>query len=196
MEAEKPTRYFVAKCPTMSHLSTARSTSVWACMDRVGQSQHPRQFLADAFKDGAVVLVFSVNGSSGWQGYASMTSPPSDDDAVDKPVTVTTDPKSSVEYTNHDYQQPCDDLPLPPSFDPDITSVQTSHSPQNDSKGDSAVEGAVQPSRAKVWHRFAIGWHEVCAGEAERCLGFHRTEHLRCHDGRTPANRARNLQVQ
>ena len=88
MEDGKPLRYFVAKCQKMEHLATARKTCIWACGDRVGQAPHPREFLRDAFQDGGVVLVFSVNGCHGWQGYASMTSAPSEEFGAGNPALL------------------------------------------------------------------------------------------------------------
>ena len=70
-------RYFIAKCDTFENLSKCQETRVWA-VPKHEKEEQPREALLVAFNTGPVVLLFSVNGSKGWEGYARLVTAPSD----------------------------------------------------------------------------------------------------------------------
>jgi len=78
---DKQRRYFVAKCDSVDRLKTASKTCIWACRDR-NTGPQPRDVLIEAMSKSDVILIFSVNGSHGWHGYAQMISTPDNNTSV------------------------------------------------------------------------------------------------------------------
>ena len=70
-------RYFVAKVATIQDFRRCSETNKWACRDRSSPPQ-PAEILKEAFTQGPVILVFSVNNCHGWHGYAEMISTPAE----------------------------------------------------------------------------------------------------------------------
>ena len=71
-------RYFIAKCDTFENLFKCQESHVWAVPKHENLEEQPRDTLVTAFNTGPVILLFSVNGSKGWQGYARVVTAPSD----------------------------------------------------------------------------------------------------------------------
>ncbi|EMC98356.1 hypothetical protein BAUCODRAFT_67543, partial [Baudoinia panamericana UAMH 10762] len=71
-------RYFILKSWNMENVVNAQRDSLWATQ------VHNENLLSDAFRTSRhVILLFSVNKSMAFQGYALMTSPP--DPTLPKP---------------------------------------------------------------------------------------------------------------
>lgn len=71
-------RYFIAKCDNFTSLQECQKTGTWAAPYHDYPPQ-PSEALRNAFlSSDCVVIIFSVNASKGWQGYASLTSSPAD----------------------------------------------------------------------------------------------------------------------
>jgi hypothetical protein len=68
-DARRATRFFVMKSFSENHLKISAEKGIWATQ-RINEGK-----LNDAFRKCDVVLVFSVNESRHFQGYAQMTSP-------------------------------------------------------------------------------------------------------------------------
>eukprot|EP01089_Gocevia_fonbrunei_P005287 TRINITY_DN15546_c0_g1_i1.p1 TRINITY_DN15546_c0_g1~~TRINITY_DN15546_c0_g1_i1.p1 ORF type:complete len:104 (+),score=5.96 TRINITY_DN15546_c0_g1_i1:66-377(+) len=75
MEQTRATRYFVLKCNNYENLQKGVEESIWATPLRKNPPQ-PHEQLFSAFSEGPVILVFSVNGSKSWHGYAELMTPP------------------------------------------------------------------------------------------------------------------------
>ena len=71
-------RYFIAKCDTFENLVICQQSRAWAVPKYEKQEEQTRDTLLAAYNAGPVVLLFSVNGSKGWQGYARLVTSPSD----------------------------------------------------------------------------------------------------------------------
>lgn len=71
-------RYFIAKCDTFESLLKCQETKIWACPKHEKSEKQPRDVLLTAFNSSQVILIFSVNASKGWQGYARLLTPPAD----------------------------------------------------------------------------------------------------------------------
>ena len=71
-------RYFIAKCDTFESLLKCQETKIWACPKHEKSDKQPRDVLLAAFSSSRVILIFSVNASKGWQGYARLLTPPAD----------------------------------------------------------------------------------------------------------------------
>lgn len=64
-------RYFITKCASIKALRQCVDTGIWACRERVNPPQ-PHEVLSSAFRQSAVILIFSVNNCHGWHGYSRM----------------------------------------------------------------------------------------------------------------------------
>ena len=89
------TSYFVSKVDSFASLRKCVETGRWACKDRVNPP-HPRDFLTMEYKQGRVVLIFSVVNNHGWHGIAEMTSLP----CFDKETSDTTRDEAKDEDNN------------------------------------------------------------------------------------------------
>jgi len=96
--------YFVAKCKHISNLYEAMRTCVWACARRLHPPQ-PCQVLSEAFASGRAVLVFSVNNSHGWHGYAKMITCPNSESTNETETEITDDGKTAEEETTSESKQ-------------------------------------------------------------------------------------------
>jgi hypothetical protein len=68
LKRDRPVRYFVMKCSTSENLSVALDKHIWSTQP------HNEKKLRDAYQDNEVILIFSVNSSGAFQGYARMVS--------------------------------------------------------------------------------------------------------------------------
>jgi len=66
--SKRSTRYFIIKTFTHKHLEISIQKAIWSTQ------AHNEQKLNEAFEDSDVILIFSVNNSRHFQGYAKMTS--------------------------------------------------------------------------------------------------------------------------
>ena len=71
-------RYFITKCDTFENLITCQESKIWAVSKHEKTTKQPRDRLLSAYNDSKVVIIFSVNGSKGWQGYTRLLTPPSE----------------------------------------------------------------------------------------------------------------------
>jgi predicted nucleotidyltransferase len=77
-------RYFVAKCNNFDSLRKGVETNSWAAPEHKKGPQ-PYEVLSAAFSTcGQVNILFSVNGSRGWQGHAVMKSLPTEPTVEDR----------------------------------------------------------------------------------------------------------------
>ncbi len=61
-------RFFIIKCANMDNIDISLQMGEWAT------TQANQRKLIEAYQQGDVILIFSVNKSGGFQGYAIMTS--------------------------------------------------------------------------------------------------------------------------
>lgn len=68
LKRKRPVRYFIMKCADKTNLATALAKHIWSTQVR------NEKMLMDAYDANEVVLIFSVNQSGYYQGYARMVS--------------------------------------------------------------------------------------------------------------------------
>jgi hypothetical protein len=68
LKRERPVKYFIMKSVDTKNLAIALSKNIWSTQ------AHNETKLREAYKENEVILIFSVNGSGGFQGYARMVS--------------------------------------------------------------------------------------------------------------------------
>jgi hypothetical protein len=68
LKRERPVRYFIMKSVDTKNLAIALSKNIWSTQ------AHNEKKLREAYQDNEVILIFSVNQSGGFQGYARMVS--------------------------------------------------------------------------------------------------------------------------
>ncbi|KAI6661599.1 hypothetical protein LOD99_13472 [Oopsacas minuta] len=70
--------YFIAKCDNFESLIKCQESKIWACPRHEKSEKQPRDILLTAFNTSQVIIMFSVNASKGWQGYARLMTPPAE----------------------------------------------------------------------------------------------------------------------
>lgn len=68
LKRDRPVRYFIIKCASNKNLAIALSKHIWSTQE------HNEKKLREAYQDNEVILIFSVNKSGAFQGYARMVS--------------------------------------------------------------------------------------------------------------------------
>ncbi|KAL4225396.1 hypothetical protein ACF0H5_016086 [Mactra antiquata] len=166
-ELDSHCQYFIAKVNSFPSLKQAIATSKWACANRHSSPQ-PVDILREAFKQGNVVIIFSVSNCHGWHGYAKMTSAPSVEDLS---TSNTSDNKTIGSENNAG-----DSVPKRNLLD----------------------ESGKQISTSQMYYYFNIKWLVHFLDFGEQCLLSNQTEELYCSEPLTgnniQVNKCRNWQ--
>lgn len=165
-------KYFIAKVNSFPSFKQAVSSGKWACTNRHSSPQ-PVNILSEAFKQGPVIIIFSVSNCHGWHGYARMSSLPEAENVPAQLMSNFTDKSTTCDLK-------------------DNTSMQT------DNKSYKEDDNVKPGPASQIYHYFNINWLVHFTEFGEQCLTSKKTEELFCIEQPTGMkigiNKSRNWQ--